>query len=101
MKTPELADDFEAHARAVLGPQDAELLNKLLALKGEVHNFAARPIPGFLPPDADTLNARNQHLIDQAALLLGPEKLKQIFGFEAGEKINLVHPEIAEKSIKR
>ena len=101
MKTPDLADDFEAHAREVLGADETELLNKLLTLKSEVQNFAARAIPGFAPPDAATLNARNQHLIDQAAILLGPEKFKKVFGFEAGQKVNLVDPAIAEKSMKR
>jgi hypothetical protein len=100
MKTPELPDDFEAHARAVLTPGDEELLNRLLALKGEVQSFTARAIPGFLPPDAATLNARNQHLVDQAAILLGPEKFKKVFGVEPGEKVNLVDPTIAAKGVK-
>lgn len=98
MKARGLPDDFEEHARSVLGVGDAELLNQLLALKGEVQNFTARPIPGFAPPDAAALNARNQHLLDQAAILLGPEKFKRVFGFAPGQKIDLVDEKIMRKS---
>jgi len=90
-------DDFEERARSVLGAEDAELLNKLLSLKGEVQNFVSTPFPGFAPPDADALNARNQHLLDQAAILLGPDKFKRIFGFAPEEKIDLVDEEIMRK----
>jgi hypothetical protein len=88
-----LPDDFEEHAREILS-DEPELLNKLLALKAEVQSFAAQPLPGFQPPDADTLNMRNQHLIDQAAILLGPEKFELVFGMKPGDKILLVDPKL-------
>ena len=94
MKMHDLPDDFESHARSVLGDTDAALLSKLLALKGEVHAFAMLKAPGFTPPDAATINARNQHLIDQAAILLGPEKFESVFGFPAGVKISLADPSL-------
>ena len=84
-------DDFEAQARSVLA-DDPELLSKLLSLRGEVQSFAAQTIPGFAPPSADLLNARNQHLIDQAAILLGKERFERVFGFSPDEPINLVDP---------
>ena len=87
-----LPDDFEDHARNVLGDEDPELLGRLLALKGEVHAFAAQTIPGSSPPSAALLNMRNQHLLDQAANLLGAERFKRVFGFAPGETINLVDP---------
>ncbi len=90
----EPVDDFEAHARGVLAGEP-ELLGRLLALRSEVQSFAAQTLPGFAPPDADTLNARNQHLLDQAAILLGPDRFTQIFGMAPGDKINLVDPAIA------
>ncbi|SDA87876.1 hypothetical protein [Mesorhizobium qingshengii] len=92
-----LPDDFEEHARSVLGDEEPELLAKLLSLKGEVQNFTAQRIPGFAPPSAETINARNQHLIDQAALLLGPKHFERVFGFPPGEKINLVDPSVTSR----
>ena len=88
-----LPDDFDDHAREVLSGEP-ELLNKLLSLKAEVQSFAAQPLPGFLPPDAETLNMRNQHLIDQAAILLGAEKFELVFGMKPREKILLVDPKL-------
>ncbi|MBN9552645.1 MAG: hypothetical protein J0H31_28275 [Alphaproteobacteria bacterium] len=96
MRMQDLPDDFEEHARAVLGENEPELLAKLLSLRGEVQSYTAQRIPGFAPPSADAINARNQHLIDQAALLLGPEHFERIFGFPSGAKINLVDPSIAQ-----
>src|SRR6266536_1898251 len=87
-------DDFEARAREVLESEDPKLLGDLLALRADVHRFAAQRWPGFAAPDAETLNARNQHLLDQAAQLLGPEKFEKIFGFPPGRKIDLVDPKI-------
>jgi hypothetical protein len=97
LKMPGLPDDFEDHAREILGRDDPELLAKLLALKAEVQVFLAQKIPGIQPPNAETLNARNQHLLDEAARLLGAERFEQVFGFPAGERINLVDPSIAER----
>lgn len=92
-----LPDDFEDHARQVLSDQP-ELLNKLLALRAEVSSFAAQKVPGFFPPNAALLNARNQHLLNQAAALLGPDKFRDIFGIEPGEGIDVVDPTIMGRS---
>lgn len=100
MKARGLPDDFEEHARLVLG-DEPELLNKLFTLKGEVQNFVATPIPGFAPPDAATLNARNQHLLDQAYLLLGPERFERVFGVKPAQKVDLVDENIMRKSRNR
>lgn len=86
-------DDFEKHARTVL-VADPLLLNKLLALRADVHSFAGQKIPGSIPPNAATLNARNQHLIQQAAVLLGPQKFELVFGFPPDQEINLVDPAV-------
>ena len=91
---PGLPDDFESRAREVLG-DDAKLLADLLALREETNRFAAQKWPGS-PPSAATLNARNQHLIEQAAKLLGPEKFTAIFGFAPDQKIDLVDPNIQQ-----
>jgi hypothetical protein len=93
----QVADDFEAHAREML-VGEPELLAKLLSLRDDVQRYAAQPMPSFAPPTADTLNARNQHLIDQAAILLGPEKFSAVFGMEPGEKIQLVDPNVTSLS---
>jgi hypothetical protein len=87
-------DDFEQRAREVLEPQDPQLLSDLLALRTDVHRFAAQRWPGTGEPAAEPLNARNQQLLNEAAQLLGPDKYKEIFGIEPGEKIDLVDPEI-------
>jgi hypothetical protein len=89
-------DDFEAHARKVLAGEDPKLLADLLALRTDVLRFNAQRWPGFTAPNANTLNARNQHLLDQAAKLLGPERFQAIFGFSPDQKINLVDPTIKQ-----
>ena len=96
MAMPGLPDDFEARAREVLGDENPKLLADLLTLRSETHRFAAQKWPGFTPPSAATLNARNQHLIEQAAKLLGPEKFTAIFGFAPDQKIDLVDPNIQQ-----
>jgi hypothetical protein len=85
-------DDFEARAREVLAPEDPKLLNDLLALRADVHRFSAQRWPGFTEPSAEALNARNQHMLEQAALLLGPEKFERIFGFAPSQRVDLVDP---------
>jgi hypothetical protein len=92
-----LPDDFEDHARQVLSDRP-ELLARLLALRTEVNAFAAQKTPGFFPPDAALLNARNQHLLEQAAVLLGADLFREVFGLEPGERIDLVDPTIVEQS---
>lgn len=92
--TPALPDDFRDHAREVLA-DDPEKLQALMALRGEMQAFMSRRVPGFLPPDAEMLNARNQHMLEQAALLLGPEKFTELFGIEAGERVDLIDPAMA------
>jgi hypothetical protein len=95
-----LPDDFEARARAVLGADDPKALNDLLALRAETHRFSAQAAPGFAPPPAEALNLRNQHLLDQAALLLGPDRFRQIFGFSPEERIDLVDPTVRDPDRK-
>jgi hypothetical protein len=91
---PGLPDDFERRAREVLS-DDPKRLADLLALREETNRFAAQKWPGS-PPSAATLNSRNQHLIEQAAKLLGPEKFTAIFGFAPDQKIDLVDPNIQQ-----
>ena len=87
-------DEFETRAREVLGADNPKLLD-LLRLRSDVHQFAARAWPGTGQPSAEALNARNQHMLDEAARLLGPEKFKSIFGVSPGEKIDLVDEKIS------
>ncbi len=89
-------DDFEEHAQDVLSDEPI-LLAKLLELRSEVQAYIARDIPGFESPSAEMLNAQNQHMMDQAALLLGDEKFEQVFGIKVGERIALVDPDILNK----
>jgi hypothetical protein len=89
-------DDFEAHAREVLKHDDPKLLSDLLALRTDVQRFSAQRWPGVAAPDAETLNVRNQHMLDQAAKLLGPQKFEAIFGFPADQKVDLVDPRIKQ-----
>ena len=90
-------DEFEARAREVLG-SDATRLQNLLRLRTEVHQFAARAWPGTGQPNAEALNSRNQHLIDEAAKLLPPDKFEAIFGFSPGEKIDLVDKDVVDQA---
>lgn len=89
-------DDFEAHAREVLKHDDPKLLSDLLSLRADVQRFSAQRWPGLTAPDAETLNARNQHMLDQAAKLLGPQRFEAIFGFAPDQKIDLVDPSIRQ-----
>ena len=92
--TPAGPDDFERRAREVLGQGDQRLLD-LLRLRSDVQQFTARAWPGTSQPSAEALNARNQHMLDEAAKLLGPDDFKSIFGIAPGEKIDLVDKEIS------
>jgi hypothetical protein len=94
---PEPPDDFEAHARQVLKSDPPNLLSDLLALRADVQRFTAQRWPGVTAPDADVLNARNRHMLDQAAKLLGPQRFKAIFGFPPDQKIDLVDPSIKQR----
>lgn len=91
------ADDFEKRAMSVLAGQPAKL-GRLLQLRTEVQQFAARAWPGSGQPSASSLNARNQDLIDEAARLLGPDDFRKLFGAEPGAKVNLVDPHIADSA---
>jgi len=90
-------DEFETQAQQVLGPSNPKLLN-LLRLRSEVHQFAARAWPGTGQPSAEALNARNQHMLEEAAKLLGPADFKAIFGIDPGDKIDLVDPTINQSA---
>lgn len=92
---PALPDDFQLHAREVLG-DDREQLDALMALRGEMQSFMALRVPGFVGPTAAMLNERNQHMLEQAALLLGPERFEALFGVAPGERVELVDPEQAD-----
>jgi hypothetical protein len=94
---PSGPDEFEAQAKRVLGSDDARLQD-LLRLRSEVHQFSARAWPGTGQPSAEALNARNQHMIDQAAKLLSPDQFREIFGFSPGEKIDLVDKKITDRA---
>jgi hypothetical protein len=90
-------DDFESRAREVLKQDDPKLLSDLLALRAEVQRFSAQRWPGITAPDAKTFNARNQHMLDQAAKLLGAERFKAIFGFPPEQRVDLVDPSIKQQ----
>jgi hypothetical protein len=92
---PNLADEFEERAREMFG-DDPKLLDRFLALRAEINDSVLRKWPGSTPPSAETLNARNQALFEQAAILLGRERFRQFFGFEPDQKIDLVDPRMLE-----
>jgi hypothetical protein len=88
-------DDFEKRARAVLG-HESPLLGPLLALRAQAI-AQKRLMAGAVVPDAATLNAHNQVMLDQAAALLGPQKFQEIFGFPPGTQIPLVDPKMLRR----
>ncbi|MBI5129795.1 MAG: hypothetical protein HZA66_10155 [Rhodopseudomonas palustris] len=90
-------DEFERRAAELLA-QDPRTLARLLQLRAEVQNFAARAWPGTGQPSAQTLNSRNQHLIDEAARLLGPDNFKKLFGADPAARVTLVDPHIASSA---
>jgi hypothetical protein len=90
-------DDFEARASEVLGSDNTKLRD-LLRLRGSVLQFAAQAWPGTGQPSAEALNARNQHMLDEAARLLRPDEFEKIFGYSPGQKIDLVDKEITDSA---
>jgi hypothetical protein len=92
-------DDFAARAQAVLGKTDPKKLADLLSLRADTHRFAAQRWPGLSAPGAEALNARNQHLIDQAAALLGPDHFQKIFGLDPRAKLTLVDPKMVPRPV--
>jgi len=88
---PDLRDDFADRAQTVLA-DDPGRLSALLALRGNIQTYLSARVPGFTAPTAEMLNARNQHMLDQAALLLEPEQFRQLFGVEPGERVDLIDP---------
>jgi hypothetical protein len=91
-------DEFERRAVDLLGAKDPALLTNLLRLRADVHRFSAQAWPGTGQPSAEALNARNQHMFDEAAKLLGPDNFRALFGIEPGTKVDLVEPEIANRA---
>jgi len=88
---PPAVDDFEARARTVLKGQDQKL-KSLLELRAEMQSFISRTRDISTNLSAESLNARNQERLDEAARLLGPDAFKQIFGYPPEERIYLVDP---------
>jgi nucleoid DNA-binding protein len=91
-------DEFESRAREVLGPRDPQLLSALLALRAETQRMVVQQWPGSGIPDAATLNARNQRLLDRAARLLGSKYFEEIFGFPSSQRVNLIDPRVEQVS---
>lgn len=90
-ESPQGPDEFAKHAAAILAEDDPELLERLLALRMRAR-IAAEEMPQTAFADAEIINARNQEFLDRAAELLGPLRFQEVFGFPAGEKVDLVDP---------
>jgi DNA-binding protein HU-beta len=86
-----MPDEFEMHAREVLGSRDKKLLKDLLGLRAKALNTKVPRSYG-----AKQINDQNQKLFDQAAQLLGPKRFELVFGFPADERVNLVDPALME-----
>ncbi len=87
-------DDFTERATSVLAEDAPELLAQLLALREQVRIAMIERAPEAAAADAEFLNAQNQRLLNHAAELLGPLRFQEVFGFPAGEEIDLVDPEM-------
>ncbi|MGV2104980.1 hypothetical protein ACQZ4X_02800 [Agrobacterium vitis] len=87
----DLPDDFLDHARQTLGDQP-EKLQKLLDLRDTVASYMAMDLPGTAAPSIELINARNQHMLDQAADLLGAVDFEKVFGINPEKRVKLVHP---------
>ena len=105
MTDRELADLFHGIAEkvsAIALPPVAMCIG-LAGTRTDAHrerilHLAARAWPGTGQPSADALNARNQHMLDEAAKLLGPAEFKAIFGMDPGEKVDLVDTKINQSA---
>src|SRR5690606_20383535 len=75
----QMRDEFEERAKA-LRKDEAELLERLLALRNKSRNQSTKGNPSQV---SKNLNAQNQALLHQAAALLGPVRFKKLFGFAA------------------
>lgn len=86
-------DEFEEHVNKVLGPRDRAAA-KLLRLRAEFQEMAARRALSARKPTAVELNKRNQRFFDEAATILSAQDYVKVFGVEPRAKIKLVRPEI-------
>lgn len=93
-----LPDEFERHARDILGDENPTLLKRLMALRSGALVSRAPTRDGFQASSARALNDQNQRMLDEAASLLGPEKFEQVFGFPANREINLIDPNMLVES---
>jgi hypothetical protein len=89
-------DEFEEHVNKVLGPRD-KAAAKLLRLRAEFQETAAKRALSARKPTAAALNKRNQRFFDEAATILSAQDYVKVFGVEPRAKINLVRPEIMKR----
>lgn len=94
-----LPDDFSERAKQVLGPEEADTLAKLEALRRRAPADGGPELQGMRDDrTAADLNRENQKRLDEAAALLGPARFEEIFGYPPETRINLVDPAIFEAS---
>lgn len=100
-------DEFAQRARAVLSrPDAAKRLQQLLSVRGNAlrtaESMRARADnPGLIRPSAAELNAHYNEVLRQAAEILTPVEYLELFGFEPGEVVNLVDPDMVQPSPRR
>lgn len=94
-----IPDEFEQHLRKSLGTGNEDIIAKLLALRNEGHAQRADVmlLQNRKPVTAETINERNQQILDKAKELLGDELFTKVFGYSPDNKINLVDPAIVSK----
>ena len=93
------ADEFQQHARRVLG-DDEKTLRALLDLRRTaLHAGTAAGVE--TPGTAEDINARNQRFFDQAAQLLGRERYVALFGVEPEQRVGLVDPKMLGQAATR
>lgn len=90
-----LVDEFEEGAAEVLADEPEKLAQLMALREGAQQELAVmKAAPGAL--DAQAINRRNQQMLDAAAELLGPEKYRELFDVEPGERVDLVDPAMIE-----
>lgn len=92
-------DEFERRAREVLnGPEASERLQRLLDLRRATlrtgEGMRSRVQNDMVAPSAAELNAHYNEVLRQAASILTFAEYRELFGFEPGEVVNLVDPEM-------
>lgn len=88
-------DEFEQHARSILGKHSPEKLEQLLNVRAAANaHMRQRMVETGGDESAESLNDRYQAFVDQMAEALGSKDFERVFGYAAKRRVTVVDPTI-------